>query len=65
MDFGAAKAQPGAIPAVVRGVQASMRAKGFLMGRAFPPHTTWCRVDIGTPDEMTAFIAALPESLLV
>jgi len=42
-----------------------MRAKGFLMGRAFPPHTTWCRVDIGTPDEMTTFIAALPESLLV
>ncbi len=46
-------------------VQASMRAKGYLIGRAFPPYNDWARVSIGTPDEMKAFVAALPETLRV
>lgn len=46
-------------------VQATMRAKGFLVGRAFPPYTDWCRVSIGTPEEMRGFVAALPEALRV
>ena len=43
--------------------QAAMRAKGFLVGRRFLPYDTWCRVSIGTPDEMRTFVAALPETL--
>jgi histidinol-phosphate aminotransferase len=49
----------------VERVQMAMRAKGFLVGRAFPPYLDWCRVSIGTPDEMKAFVAALPEALRV
>jgi histidinol-phosphate aminotransferase len=44
---------------------ATMREKGFLVGRAFPPFADWCRVSIGTPDEMKAFVAALPAALRV
>ncbi len=44
---------------------ATMREKGFLVGRAFPPYSDWCRVSIGTPDEMKAFVAALPAALRV
>jgi histidinol-phosphate aminotransferase len=44
-------------------VQTAMLAKGFRIGRTFPPFTDWCRVSIGTPDEMKAFVAALPEAL--
>lgn len=47
----------------VEKIQTAMRAKGFLVGRAFPPYNDWCRVSIGTPDEMKAFVAALPEAL--
>ncbi|HYW31872.1 MAG TPA: histidinol-phosphate transaminase [Gemmatimonas sp.] len=43
--------------------QAAMRAQNFLVGRAFPPYGDWCRVSIGTPDEMKAFVAALPATL--
>jgi histidinol-phosphate aminotransferase len=38
-----------------------MKTKGFLIGRAFPPYTTWARISIGTPDEMRRVAAALPE----
>ena len=34
--------------------------QGFMVGRAFPPYTDWCRVSIGTPDEMKAFVGVLP-----
>ena len=44
---------------------AAMREKGFLVGRPFPPYMDWCRVSIGTPDEMKAFVAALPAALRV
>ena len=47
----------------VEKVQAAMLTKGFLVGRAFPPYTDWCRISIGTSEEMTRFVAALPEAL--
>jgi histidinol-phosphate aminotransferase len=37
--------------------------KGFTIGRAFPPYNDWCRVSIGTPDEMKQFCAVLPGAL--
>jgi histidinol-phosphate aminotransferase len=46
-------------------VQRSLRDKGFLVGRAFPPYNDWCRVSIGTPEEMAGFNAALPAALRV
>ncbi|MEO7520829.1 MAG: histidinol-phosphate transaminase [Gemmatimonas sp.] len=46
-------------------VQNSLRDKGFLVGRAFPPYNDWCRVSIGTPEEMASFNAVLPAALKV
>jgi histidinol-phosphate aminotransferase len=37
--------------------------KGFRVGRAFQPFNDWCRVSIGTPDEMKQFVALLPQAL--
>ena len=45
----------------VEKVQAAMLAKGFMIGRAFPPYHDWARISIGTPDEMKLVAAALPE----
>ena len=45
----------------VEQVQKAMLAKGFMIGRAFPPYTDWVRISIGTPDEMRAVAAALPD----
>lgn len=45
----------------VEKVQAAMLAKGFMIGRAFPPYNDWARISIGTPDEMRRVAAALPE----
>lgn len=36
-----------------------MREKEVLVGRAFPPMLNYCRVSIGTTDEMTMFIEVL------
>lgn len=44
-------------------VQQRMLAKGFLIGRAFPPYTDWARVSIGTPAEMAQVAKVLPEVL--
>jgi histidinol-phosphate aminotransferase len=44
----------------VPAMQQFFAAKGFLIGRAFPPYTDWCRVSIGTPEEMQQFCAVLP-----
>jgi len=44
-------------------VHARALAKGFLIGRTFPPYNDWVRVSIGTPDEMRAFVRVLPELL--
>ncbi|MEQ1757389.1 MAG: aminotransferase class I/II-fold pyridoxal phosphate-dependent enzyme [Vicinamibacterales bacterium] len=35
-----------------RGFQDACRLKGVMVGRAFPPMTTWARISIGTQDEM-------------
>jgi histidinol-phosphate aminotransferase len=45
----------------VEQVQKAMLAKGFQIGRAFPPYNDWVRISIGTPDEMRQVAAALPE----
>ncbi len=34
---------------------AAMRAQGFLVGRAFEPYANWCRVSMGTVEQMAAF----------
>ena len=47
----------------VKAAQDTMRAKGMIIGRTFKPYTDWCRISIGTPDEMKACVAALPEAL--
>ncbi len=39
----------------------AMRAAGVLVGRAFPPYEDWCRISIGTPEEMTVAQTALRE----
>lgn len=47
----------------VENVQTAMQTRGFLVGRAFPPYTDWCRISIGTPDEMKSLVKVLPEAL--
>lgn len=47
----------------VQQLQRHFESKGFLIGRAFPPYTDWCRVSIGTPEEMRQFVAELPAAL--
>jgi histidinol-phosphate aminotransferase len=44
----------------VADMQAYFTAKGFTIGRAFPPYTDWCRISIGTPEEIQQFCAVLP-----
>lgn len=41
-------------------MQKYFTAKGFTIGRAFLPYSDWCRVSVGTPEEMTQFCAAVP-----
>ncbi len=36
--------------------QQHMKQAGVLIGRAFPPADAWCRISLGTPQEMT-FVA--------
>jgi histidinol-phosphate aminotransferase len=40
-----------------------MKSQGILVGRLFPPFSTWCRVTIGTEADVAAFLAALPAAL--
>ncbi len=44
-------------------VRMALEGKGFLVGRAFPPYSTWARVSVGTPEEMHAFARVLPGAL--
>ncbi len=41
----------------------AMHAAGVKVGRAFPPYDDWCRISIGTPEEMTMAQAVLREVL--
>lgn len=38
---------------------AAMRRAGYLVGRPFPPYSTWCRVSMGTVEQMRGFATAL------
>lgn len=38
-----------------------MKEEHILVGRAFPPATQWCRISLGTPDEMRYFVKKLEE----
>jgi histidinol-phosphate aminotransferase len=40
---------------LAREVRASMHAQGIRIGRPFPPMDKWCRISLGTPDEMAQF----------
>ncbi len=42
----------------VRAFAEQMRQQGILVGRPFPPFLDWCRLSLGTMDEMRAFAAA-------
>ena len=44
----------------IQPVQQYFLAKGFVVGRAFPPYNDWCRVSVGTPEEMKQFCSVLP-----
>ncbi|MGO4744908.1 pyridoxal phosphate-dependent aminotransferase [Serratia quinivorans] len=41
--------------------QQHMKEAGVLIGRAFPPADTWCRISLGTPQEMTFVAKTLHE----
>lgn len=43
----------------VASVQAKFETEKVLVGRAFPPALDWCRISIGTPEEMSLAHAAL------
>ncbi|KAA8999035.1 histidinol-phosphate aminotransferase family protein [Affinibrenneria salicis] len=38
-----------------------MKENGVLIGRAFPPATDWCRISMGTPEEMQTFTRLMRE----
>jgi histidinol-phosphate aminotransferase len=44
------------LPVPLADYQAHMKQAGILVGRAFPPAGEYCRVSLGTPEEMT-FVA--------
>lgn len=39
--------------------RSAMAAAGVIVGRPFPPYLDWCRITIGTPEEMAVAHAAL------
>ncbi|MGX1956316.1 pyridoxal phosphate-dependent aminotransferase [Serratia proteamaculans] len=41
--------------------QQHMKQAGVLIGRAFPPADAWCRISLGTPQEMTFVAKTLHE----
>ncbi|WBL72818.1 pyridoxal phosphate-dependent aminotransferase [Serratia liquefaciens] len=41
--------------------QQHMKEAGILIGRAFPPADAWCRISLGTPQEMTFVAKTLHE----
>lgn len=41
----------------------SMEAHNILVGRLFPPFTSWCRITIGTEADVSAFLNELPGAL--
>ncbi len=47
----------------VEQLQKHFMEKGFRVGRAFQPYGDWCRISIGTPEEMKQFVALIPSAL--
>ncbi|MBC2606513.1 pyridoxal phosphate-dependent aminotransferase [Pelagicoccus albus] len=45
----------------IKEFQALMEAENVLVGRPFPPMFDWCRVSIGTEEEMTTFLSVFEE----
>ncbi|MBB1581677.1 histidinol-phosphate transaminase [Serratia sp. OS31] len=45
----------------LKGYQQHMKEAGILIGRAFPPADAWCRISLGTPQEMTFVAKTLHE----
>lgn len=45
----------------VREFQAMMKERNFLVGRPFPPYNEWCRISIGTREEMQKYDVAMRE----
>lgn len=45
----------------LEGYQKRMKEHGILIGRAFPPSTDWCRISMGTPEEMHTFTKLMRE----
>ena len=45
----------------IRAFQATMKERGFLVGRPFPPYDDWCRISIGNPQEMAKYEQAMRE----
>ncbi len=42
----------------VREFRAAMRASGILVGRSYPPYEGWCRISMGTVEQMQVFADA-------
>ncbi|MBC7788319.1 MAG: histidinol-phosphate aminotransferase family protein [Anaerolineae bacterium] len=45
----------------IQAVHKAMLEKGVMVGRPFPPFMDWCRVSMGTMDEMKLFASAFRE----
>lgn len=45
----------------IKDFQALMEAQQIMVGRPFPPMLDWCRVSIGTEDEMSTFLSVFEE----
>lgn len=43
----------------IREYQATMKEHGFLVGRPFEPYEDWCRISIGSDDEMRQFAESM------
>ncbi|MFQ5570746.1 MAG: pyridoxal phosphate-dependent aminotransferase [Rhodothermales bacterium] len=42
----------------IRQFRANMERRGILVGRPFPPFLDWCRLSLGTPEQMHTFVGA-------
>ncbi len=45
----------------IRDYQAKMKERGFLVGRPFENYPDWCRISIGTDEEMAKYAVAMRE----
>ena len=45
--------------------QPAMKKHGVIVGRPFPPYTTWCRLSMAKPEEMKFFNQGLDEVLSI